>query len=94
MYGRPVINRAEIASVIDYGVRNGTLKLLEKKNLYTFGGVSVSLTDSELAEVMVCINSGKPIVAIKVLRGFRGINLAQAKSFVDHLGEILAKVRD
>jgi hypothetical protein len=88
--------RAEIRAVIAWGIRTDYLAEVERKNLYTFGGVSISLTDTELAKVISYLVDKKKISAIKTLRcdvSYREISLKEAKDFADHLGNVVNKVQ-
>lgn len=77
-------------------IDKGTLVIHEPTNAYTFGGVTVDLTDTQFATVIAYVSSKRKIVAIKEVRkasgGFgspNGIGLKEAKDFVDHLSVIL-----
>jgi ribosomal protein L7/L12 len=88
--------KTEVMEAIKWGIQNGYLKEVEQKNLYTFGGVSISLTDTELATVISYLVDKKKIQAIKTLRcdiSYREIGLKEAKDFADHLGNVVNKVQ-
>lgn len=88
-----LIDRYSMLGIIEYGIRTGWLKIEEKKSAYTFGGVTIALTDTELATVMHEVAQGKKIHAIKLLRNdvSDAHTLKDAKDFCDHLGEIILK---
>jgi ribosomal protein L7/L12 len=88
--------KTEVIEAIKWGIQNGYLAEVERKNLYTFGGVSISLTDTELATVISYLVDKKKISAIKTLRcdvSYREISLKEAKDFADHLGNVVNKVQ-
>lgn len=80
--------------VIKFGITAGYLAEVEQKNPYTFGGVTVRLTDTEFAHVVKHIQANRKIQAIKHLRvdiTNNSASLKEAKDFADHLGSILEK---
>jgi ribosomal protein L7/L12 len=88
--------RAELTDLIKFGIRIGLIAEVEQRNPYTFGGVTISLTDTELATLMRLISGSQKITAIKMLRidvSDKGLTLKEAKDFVDHLDIILKKSR-
>lgn len=88
-------NRSMIINVIEYGIKNGFFKEVEQKNSYTFGGVTINLTNTELANVMALLRDKQKIAAIKSLRTMhsdRETSLKEAKCFADHLSEIIDKM--
>jgi len=78
-------------------IEKGTLVINEPSNPYTFGGVTVNLTDSQFATIIAFTSNRRKIQAIKEVRnastsqpfGSNVIGLKEAKDFVDHLSVIL-----
>lgn len=77
-------------------IEKGTFVIHEPTNAYTFGGVTVYLTDTQLATVIANVSRRRKIVAIKEVRKTsgdfghsNGIGLKEARDFVDHLSVIL-----
>lgn len=77
-------------------IEKGTLVINEPSNPYTFGGVTVDLTDSQFATVIAFTSNRRKIQAIKEIRNASGgfghpnsVSLTEAKDFVDHLSVIL-----
>lgn len=86
------VDRAAVLDVIAYGIRNGFLVEIEQKHTYMFGGVALSLTDSEFAAILTELHANRKVSAIKLAREIGDISLLQAKTFMDHLGDIVSKV--
>ena len=89
-------DEATIKTFLHDAIEKGTLVIHEPTNAYTFGGVTVDLTDTQFATVIANVSRKRKIVAIKEVRnasgGFghpNGIGLKEAKDFVDHLSVIL-----
>lgn len=62
---------ASIGAVIQHGINNGYLKMIEPKHSHTFGGVTVALTDRELSIIMRLLSEDRKIAAIKEMRVYR-----------------------
>lgn len=89
-------DEATIKTFLHDAIEKGTLVIHEPTNAYTFGGVTVDLTDTQFATVIAFTSNKRKIMAIKEVRnasgGFgspNGIGLKEAKDFVDHLSVIL-----
>lgn len=88
--------RAELTDLIKFGIRIGIIKEVEQRSAYTFGGVTVALTDTELATLMRLLSDGNTFQATKMLRtevSDKMLTSRQAKDFADHLDNILKKSR-
>jgi hypothetical protein len=87
------IARATTFGVLEYGLKNGFFEMVEQRNPYTFGGVTIRLTDTEFAKVLSYLRDERKIQAIKALRvDYSGmaVSLREAKDFADHLGNVVS----
>lgn len=90
-------DEATIRTFLHDAIEKGTLVIHEPTNAYTFGGVTVDLTDTQFATVLANVSRKRKIVAIKEVRnastsqpfGSNVIGLKEAKDFVDHLSVIV-----
>jgi len=87
-----VIPHEIVIDILAFAKLGGYIQIPEMVHPHTFGGITVSLTDSQLAEIIHLINENKKITAIKLVRQAGNHNLRDAKSFVDHLVNILIKI--
>lgn len=89
-YGSAVL----LADFLRELIESGTVELIEPKLPYTFGDVSVHLTETELATILAYTKISRKINAIKELRRVTGIDLKSAKDFVFGLEALIVRVRE
>lgn len=83
-----------LAEFLNGLIENGTVTLNEPKFTYEFGGISLALTETEIATVTAMIEESQKIQGIKYLRKITGIDLKEAKEFCDGLQWFGARVRE
>lgn len=99
LYGYPaftVTQKEHLKRFVRFVISSGHVKEIERKNIYTFGGVTVSLTDTQFATLIKAIRDESKIQAIRLIRceytEGTTVSLKQAKDFVDHLGNVVSKL--
>ncbi len=74
-------------------IQNESVTLNEPKFTYEFGGVSLKLTETQIATATAYVEEGKKIQGIKYLREITGIGLREGKDFCYGLEAFQVRVR-
>lgn len=89
-------DEAAIRVFLNDSIEKGKIVICELPTAYTFGGITVDLTDTQFATVIANVQSKRKITAIREVRNASGgfghpnaVGLKEAKDFVDHLSVIL-----
>lgn len=75
-------------------IKSGSVTLNEPKFSYTFGDVTLHLTETEIATANAYVEQRQKIQGIKYIRQVTAISLKEAKDFAYGLEEFNTRVRE
>jgi len=75
--------------ILHFANRKGYIRVMDIAKPFTFGGLTVELTDADFSKVVQLLSGNRKVAAIKLIREKNFTGLKDTKGFIDHLYDIL-----